>query len=762
MSKPWWKQRKFWSLSIAALTLAITLPAGWWWITLEHQVTEGLRTKKFLPPTQFYSAPELITVDRQLSRADLIQIFENHKYARKGWQDHLKAGEYALATASDCGQILPTPLPDDVRECVLFIPADVGDPELKETGLQLVAFDLQDQIRELYKGNPLTVTTQLGLEPELIAQYLEHQPIQQIYKPLGEMPVACLNAVLAIEDNRFLEHSGVSFTGIARAAFHNLTGSRYAQGGSTITQQMVKNYFLTSERTLKRKITEFFMSLILEAHSSKDEILETYLNIIYLGQNGPFQVRGFPAAANYYFHKPIEQLNSSECAMLAATLNSPGLYDPFRKPDNARKRRNLVLDKMVEHEYISATEATSAKEEALPTHTQVSIAETAPYYIDAVQRELTELSLPSTGVKVFTGLNRQAQAQAQTAVQSQLAKLEKDNALIKKLKASGKVLEASLISADNATGLIQALVGGRGFKATQFNRVLDGHRQVGSVMKPFVFLAALESEKFKPTSIVHDIRFTHAYGNQSWSPENYGHEYLGDVPAFVALKNSLNCATASLGIEVGLEKVVAAAKAAGMTSRLDPLPSVTLGAFEITPIEVLQAYNTLANFGDLHRLRTLRSVIGENESVIYRNHDSSQPVLNKGATAELVGMLKQTMLAGTGKSAAAYGLHQPSAGKTGTTSEYKDSWFAGFTPFATTITWVGFDDNTATGLTGASGALPIWAQFMTESTKSWKEKDFQWPKETHSVRVEDPAISVGAHKSPASEAELIFAGDRNP
>ena len=730
MSYPLWKNKRNWWTLGALVTLSITLGVVGWAYDLNQKVTMGLQNKKFLPPTQFFSGPDYLSKASLLTLGEVVQKLSTRHYFRRGWQDRLGPGEFAQGAFDDCRSIIPRELPPGVHDCLLWRSPSLGDPELDSENLQLVTFEEGGSLLATYQGNPLIPSTSAFLEPELIAQYLDRQPIQQTYKPLGEIPVSCLNAVLAIEDPRFLEHSGVSLTGIARAALHDILRSKSAQGGSTITQQLVKNYFLTPEKTIKRKATEFLMSLILEFHSSKDEILETYLNIIYFGQNGPFQIRGIPAAAQYYFQKNMDQLDLADCAMLAATLNSPGLYDPFRKPENTIKRRNLVLEKMLEHHLITAPEMASAKSASLPQRVPLSIAETAPYYIDAVLKELTSLSLPTTGVKVFTGLNRQAQSSAQRAVLEELHKLESEKDGLRKRKAAGENLEAVLLTANNQTGLVEALVGGRGFKTTQYNRALESHRQVGSIMKPFVYLAALENEKYSPTTQIDDVRFTHHYGNQSWSPENYEHEYYGKVPMYFALKNSLNCATAALGLQVGLENIISLAQAAGIVSPLQALPSVTLGAFELTPIEVLQAYSTLAHFGVKQKLRTLRSVLGENGEVLYQNRTGPESVLPGPATAELVGMMKQTLLTGTAKTSSKMGYKSIAAGKTGTTSDYKDSWFAGFTPNTTTVTWVGYDDNTPSGLTGASGALPIWIKYMVEEAKRWKEVDFAWPDQT--------------------------------
>jgi penicillin-binding protein 1B len=752
--------RKKLLIGFLTVTLAVITILGGWAYQLHNRISESLKTKKFLPPTEFFSAPEFIGPKMNVGAADLIQKFSQRKYTVRGWNEKIHPGEYTQATTEDCQKSVPEPLPPETKACFLFQAKETDDPELNTAGLQMLIFDHDDKPLAALHGNPLVPAESVLLEPLLVAQYLDKEPIQQNYTPLGEMPVACLNAVLAIEDAKFLDHSGVSMTGFARAVFRNLTGSRFTQGGSTITQQLVKNYFLTSERTIKRKATEFLMSLILETQSSKDEIFETYLNIIYLGQNGPFQIRGFPAASNYYFSKPIENLELQDCALLAAVLNSPGLYDPFTKPTNAWKRRNLVLDKMQEHALISPQEAEQAKSQPLPTRAPLNASETAPYYIDVVQREMESLSIPVSGMKIFTGINLEAQVQAQKSVRDQLVKLEADNKTIKALKAKGKTLESVLMSADNHTGLIQSIVGGRSYRLTQFNRAIDGHRQVGSVMKPFVYLTALESsldggKVYTPTTIVHDTRVTHTYQHQSWSPENYGKEYFDDVPMFFALKKSLNSATASLGIEVGLDKIISVAHAAGIESHMEPVPSLTLGSFEMVPREALQSYTTLANLGVKKPLRTIRFVLNESNAIVYKSNLSQEQVIPVEPAAQLVSMMKQTILGGTARQAYLQGITMPAAGKTGTTSDNKDSWFAGFTPYLTTIVWVGYDDNTSHGLTGANGALPIWISYMKSRAVIYPADDFPWPESLTKVKFSQP-------NDEPKEAELLFVKGTEP
>ncbi|RYZ69455.1 MAG: penicillin-binding protein 1B, partial [Proteobacteria bacterium] len=474
-----------------------------------------------------------------------------------------------------------------------------------EERAQIIALTKDGSVVGVYDKDSRQTLEHGVIEPELFAQYYGDQPVLRNVVTIsgGDVPPLCLNALLAIEDDKFYEHPGISVTGLARAVYTNLRSGRRAQGGSTITQQLVKNYFLTDERTYKRKLVEIAMAFLVERHASKDDILETYINLIYMGQNGPFEVRGFAAAAQHYFGKPLRTLNLPECALLAGVLNGPGIYNPVRHPEKALVRRTRVLSRMHELNYIDETQEKEANAVPLPTQPERSLTEPAPYYVQAVRRELEGRGIEmENGARIFTGLNLRAQEAAHLAVRQGLDRLETTNPFIKKLKASGKNLEAVLISANPATGEIQSLVGGRGFKATQYNRAIDAHRQVGSIMKPLVYLSAYETEvtsgqPYTPLTLIADKATTHKFENQKWTPKNYDGKYNGDVPMYYALKESLNAATVNLGMSVSPEKVVETARAMGVTSKLKPLPSITLGAFELSPVEVLQVYSSIANFG---------------------------------------------------------------------------------------------------------------------------------------------------------------------
>jgi penicillin-binding protein 1B len=752
------------------VTLTIITLAGaisYAFFTLEDDMNQKLEAKRILLPTEYYAAPFRFHTPSLQSVDKSEKVLKNQNYRSRDWQQRLLPGDFLKANAPECRALFRIGEDVPFTTCLAFVKKEV-EADKAQSDIRILLFNPEGQIQQILKAFPLETVSEVQLEPALVAQYVGIDPIMQEEQPLGKVPPYCSNGVMAIEDPRFLEHKGVNYRGIFRALVKNISSGRAAQGGSTITQQLVKNYFLSSEKTIKRKMQEFVMAYMLESRFSKDQILETYLNIIYMGQNGPFQVRGFGAAAQFYFNKDISSLNLSECSLLAAIVNSPGIYNPFKQPIKAFNRRNLVLDKLVEHEYISAADAENAKKFPLPSAQPRLATETAPYYLDAVRKQLISLNINIVGAKIYTAMDLESQQFAQEALKSHLEKLESQNKQIKAQKEKGQTLEGAILSADAATGLIQVAVGGRNYRLTQFNRAIDGHRQVGSTMKPFVYLTALQSKNkdgkdFTPITPVKDEKFTIKYEGQTWSPSNYGSEYFGTVPMFFALKNSLNASTASLGLEVGLDKIINTTYSLGITSELKPFPAVTLGAFELYPKEVLQAYVTLSRMGQKPDLSFVQRVLNEKGEEVFNFTPRSEQVQDPAAVASLVSMMKQTILSGTARYVSASGFTRPAAGKTGTTSDSRDVWFSGFTPYRTTIVWIGFDTKTQNKLTGSSGAVPIWTDFMKRATAEDPESDFTWPEDTVKVTFDENKLrEMNVPMKEPMSVELVFKKGTEP
>lgn len=765
----WWKQpllpNQEWAKKIsrrnAAIALGVTLTIIGllflnWLYALNGQIDTQLEKKRFSPPLEFYSAPTKYFKGMKVSAEEIIEALKTSGFRERDASQALAEKDYSVWPEDLCEDRL-SDMEDGVVKCIVI---------KKSSGTHTIALSEDNTIIDVYDvdSSPITLTE---LEPILFAQFYGKEPIMRTMVKLGDTPPICLNALLAIEDQNFLEHQGISVVGIARAFLRNTVSGKVVQGGSTITQQLVKNYFLTHERTFSRKFKEIFMALLIETKSSKDDILEAYINEIYMGQNGSFQIRGFGAASEYYFGKPLADLNLPECSLLAAIVNSPGLFNPYKHPENATERRKKVLTKLLEEKAISEEEMQAANSAALPKSPKKLLSEPAPYFVDAVMRELDIMGADANfGLKIETTLNLKAQEAAQRAVRMGIEALEKNNKVIKELKEKDKKnLEGLLVSADPTNGHIQAIVGGRSFKVSQFNRAIQSRRQVGSIIKPFVFLSALESvddsgEPYQPLTLLNDEKFKMKYEGQEWAPKNYGNKYYGQIPMYFALKSSLNTATASLGVKVGLENIIDAAKAAGIESPMRAFPALTLGVFELSPLEVLRAYATLSRLGEKVNLTMIRKIKTLEDEVIYEHVIERDQTIEKDDAAILVGMMKQTVLNGTALGAYLGGFTHPAAGKTGTTNDFKDAWFAGFTPLHVAVAWVGYDDNTTSKLTGSSGGVPIWTQYMKEYASYLPPLDFEVPEgtEMREISVDDQkSMNVPEEdKRPLQPIQLIF------
>lgn len=735
-------------------------------VDLHARMTKTLAEKSLLQPTEFFSEGLRFSTRKLWKR----EVFEKHLnqilYRSRQPDQILLPGDYLFADRAACEARAQRPLAETIAGCLVLVRKD--SPTESAADHQIWIFhDLEGRIAEVAVGARAVVTDEVGLEARRFAQYLGSEPLMQENVSLPDVPAICLHALLAIEDQRFLEHSGFSATGLARAVLRNVAEGRKAQGGSTITQQLVKNYFLTSEKSYERKIKEIILAVLLETRFSKDEILETYLNVIYMGQFGAFRVHGYASASRYYFSRPLDRLSLPECALMAALVNNPGGLNPWRKPEAATKRRALVLKKMLEQNMISADEEATAAVAPLPAKpSAIPATETAPYFIDAVRKQVSALDLELAGLRIETSLDLDAQQLAQESLQSQLERLETSNKHLKALAAKKKTLEGVVLSADVYSGLIQVAVGGRNFRKTQYNRAVESRRQVGSVMKPLVYLTGLsqpnaEGEPRTPTTVLKDEKHTYRYEGQRWTPENYDRKFRGEVPLFAALKDSLNAPTVALGMEVGLENIITTARSFGIESNLKPVPSLTLGAFEMTAPEVLRVGVGLAAFGRQPRLSFIRRIRDARGEIRFEHSPEPQQVSDPVPTAELVGIMKQAFVTGTAASAKAWGFTRPAAGKTGTTSGERDTWFMGFTPSRATVVWVGFDDGGATKLTGASGALPVWATFMNRMTTIEPDADFAWPEGTELRTFDQDALEDwGLWKDGQPESlELVFPAD---
>lgn len=557
------------------------------------------------------------------------------------------------------------------------------------------------------------------VEPVVLARLFGENRESRLLVNLHDVPDHLTKAIVAIEDRRFFEHRGIDWWGIARALWTDLMAGRIVQGGSTITQQLVKNYFLEPERTLRRKLLEAAMALVLEARYSKEDILEMYLNEIYLGQWRSMAIHGVGEAARFYFGRNVEDLSLGESAVLAGMIQAPNRYSPYKNADLCRERRNVVLQRMRELQFISAEDYGKALAEPIRTAPRPVAGSVAPYYVDLVRAQMEALyskeTLASEGLVIYTAYHPEIAWEAEKAVKEGLAELEARNPRLR-AEDPTEVLQAALVVVHPKTGALTALVGGRDYALSTFNRALQAHRQPGSAFKPFVYLTALD--QLSPISRIEDVPKVYKADASVWTPRNYDGHYRGTVTVQEALTYSLNAATVNMAAQIGFESVVETARRLGFRSRLDPLPSLALGAFEVTPLEMAGAYTALANEGQRPELMTIRKVVTPKGTVLERRHMEMTTVTSPAKAFLMTHMLENVVEEGTARGLSSLGITFPCAGKTGTTSDYRDSWFVGYTSDLLALVWVGFDDNRSTGLSGATGALRLWARFM-KNIRPW-------------------------------------------
>ncbi|MCZ6562884.1 MAG: PBP1A family penicillin-binding protein [Deltaproteobacteria bacterium] len=576
----------------------------------------------------------------------------------------------------------------------------------------------------------------LELEPELVTGLYDRVWEERRLVTLDEVPPLLVRAVLAIEDERFYHHWGIDPISILRAFMANVRKGGIVQGGSTLTQQLMKNFFLGSEQTIERKVKEALMALVVEWKYSKDEILENYLNEIYLGQKGAQGIFGVWEASQFYFGKELSQLTVGEMALLAGLIKAPNRYSPYRSVKTAASRRNIVLGKMFEDGFIPRRQYERALKEVLRPREFVKVVNNAPFYVDFLRKELAEnysrQILAAEGLNIFTSLDLQLQGLAEKALSNGLKQLEERYPHL--LEAGKKDrLEGAIVVIKPQTGEIKAMVGGRDYQKSQFNRVVQARRQPGSIFKPFVYLAALiygsedGARRFTPASLVEDSPFTWSYEGQEWKPENYNEKYYGLVTFRYALEKSLNSATARIASEVGIKKVRDVAYRLGLQGPLPLLPSLALGAVEVTPLEMARAFSTLANGGVRTNPLAVKQVIDQRSQILEKRNVRVKKVITPQVAFMMNHMLKGVLDRGTGRGARRRGFNRPAAGKTGTTNDTRDAWFAGYTPDLLAVVWVGFDRQSELGLTGAQAALPIWTEFMKQATAGSPLTDFNPP-----------------------------------
>lgn len=607
----------------------------------------------------------------------------------------------------------------------------------------------------------------LILEPELLGSVFSAEMEDRTIIRLAEAPRSLVDAVLVTEDRDFYRHGGISVKRLFGAAVATMRGGM-KQGGSTLTQQLVKNLYLTPERTVRRKALEAVMAVVLDARYSKDEILEAYLNEIYLGRRGGVGITGVGEAARYYFGKEVADLDLAEAATLAGMIRAPNAYSPFRNPERTRERRNLILRMMREEGRIDDAALKAALEEPVTARTRVEERTKAPHFVDFVKGELAErygAQLQTEGLQIYTTLDVDLQQAAQRAVTQGLENLEKTYRRLASASAKAP-LQGALIVLEPQTGGVRALVGGRDYLLSQFNRVTQARRQPGSLFKPFVYLAAFARRDLDPpvtpATILMDTPITVEWGTRTeeeqWTPRNYDGEYRGRMTARQALEKSINIPTVRVSLMATLPYVLGAARSAGIASRLRGYPSVALGAFELSPMEVAGAYAALANSGVRVAPYAIVGVMTGDGTVLDRKASELLPSLPADAVFLVDSILRGAVERGTATTARPKGFTGVLAGKTGTTNDGRDAWFVGFSPRFLAAVWVGYDDNRGLNLSGTQAAVPLFADFVRSVPAQLFTEGFPVPSDVVTAEIDPDTGFLATPGCPRTMREVFIDG----
>ncbi len=664
-------------------------------VYLDAVVQEKFSGKRWTVPAKVYARPLELFVGQKLAKDDFLKELDALGYRRESAAN----GPGAVSVAGNA-------------------------IELHSRGFQFYeSTEPSQRVRVRFSGDYVAGLSQANgsdlavarLEPMLIGGlYPAHQEDRVLIK-LEQVPPYLVETLVAIEDREFFNHFGVSPKGIARAMWINATAGQLRQGGSTLTQQLVKNFYLTNERSLSRKATEAMMAVLLELHYDKQDILEAYLNEVFLGQDGQRAVHGFGLASQYFFSQPLSELKLDQVALLVGMVKGPTYYNPRRNPERAMERRNLILDVLVEQGVVTAEEAALAKQKPLGVTQRGSMADSSfPAFLDLVKRQLREdyreEDLTEEGLRIFTSFDPILQLKAEGALAESLKRLSGRKGVDQ--------VEAGMVVTNPETGEVQALIGSRQPRFAGFNRALDAVRPIGSLIKPAIYLTALERpSQYTLTSLLQDEPFSiKGQDGQVWRPQNYDRKAHGTVYLYQGLANSYNLSSAKLGLELGVPNVLKTLERLGVEHKWPAYPSMLLGAGGLSPLAVADMYQTLANGGFNTPLRGIRSVLTAEGEPLKRYPYQIQQRFDAGAIYLLQNAMQRTMREGTGRSV--YSQLPSSlnlAGKTGTSNDSRDSWFAGFSQDLLAVVWLGRDDNGPTPLTGATGALQVWTDFMRKA-----------------------------------------------
>jgi penicillin-binding protein 1B len=733
---PFWRRRWVWwsagALAVLAGISLFLLRPFWKLASHFEEIT-------FQQPSRLYAQPEKIETGRAFSAQRMVKDLNGEGYREAVGAAPLAPGRYRVTEAGLAVHLRSFFLPDGS----------------KGGGLLEVAFRGPRIVRIWLNGQTQASTV---LEPPLLASYYGPDQLERRPVTVDDVAEDLIESVIAAEDDNFFTHSGVAPTSILRALWVNLRGGQVRQGGSTLTQQVVKNIYLTQERKLARKVEEAVLAVMLEMRYSKREILTAYLNEIYLGRSGGVNVMGVGAASRAYFGKDASQLTLAEAATLAGIIPAPSSYSPLTHPDRAKERRDWVLHRLADLRRIDKSRIDEALASPVVVSPEPLARRRAPYFADAMEAEAATRfkvdDLADGGYSLYSTLGWEDQQAAQAAVDTGLAAAEKGYE-----RNSKESLQVALISVQPETGGILAYLGGRRYEQSQFDRVSQAHRQTGSSFKPVVYAAAFEGRKATPASFLEDEPLEVAMGQTIWSPKNDDGEFHGWVTVRTALEHSYNPATARLALQVGIPKIVKLAHALGITTEMPPFPAVALGSTAVAPIELATVFASFAAGGVRPPVHGLTAVVDSRGKPVAgaplpAPERAVSPQTAFLVTSLMIGVLER----GTGAGAAPQ-LRGRLAGKTGTTNDRRDSWFGGFSPDRATVVWVGHDDNTVTRLSGARAALPVWSHFMVAVTPPGGYSTFAQPEGIRSALIDPESGMLATDNCPEVFTEVFRQGE---
>lgn len=692
VSRPFWKGLVILGFKLSLVMLAILLITG---IYLDTVVKKRFDGQLFSLPTVVYSRVLTLSPGQSISLQTVTKELDLLKYQKV--RQPQRSGEYSSSSTKI--ELIRRPFefqqgPEPDRHVMLYFNSE---------GLQ--------------KIENRTVKKQMGflqIEPQFLGMLDADDDQQRLFLRREQFPEVMVDALLATEDRSFYQHDGVSPLAIARAVVVNAKAGRTVQGGSTLTQQLAKNLFLSPERTLWRKVREAYIALILDYRYSKDRILEAYLNEVYLGQTGGEAIHGFGLAAQVYFGRPIEELRIDQLAMLVGMVKGPSYYNPMRFPERVKDRRDLVLRLMMQEEILSPRQYDMAASRPLDVKKRASISTRQPAYFQQLKWELKEKAGEAyqrgEGLRVFTTLDPLSQQKAEKAIERTVPQLE---------KRAGKGLESAMVIVDRQSGEIRAMIGGSRTGFDGFNRAINAKRPIGSLVKPAIYLSALESpEKYSLATTLDDKPMSlKGSKGTTWTPRNYDRKFRGQVPLYYALSRSLNVPTVNLGLMVGLSKVSDTLVQLGVDAQeINQVPAMLLGSISLSPYQVAQMYQTLGNGGRKSPLTALKAVVNTEGELLYENFPRSSRVVPEQAAWLTIYGIKKTVSEGTARFLNSKYSWAALAGKTGTSNDSRDSWYAGIDGREVAITWLGRDDNKPMKLTGSSGALRVYADYLSMRT----------------------------------------------